>query len=238
MADLIKRDPQVNVIELLQQAIATKADVEVMRGLFELQRDVMAQHAKQEFDEALNRLQAKIPQIDKLGLAKNSKYAKLDDIDVIVRPLMAEEGFSVSISEEAKTGKDVTFAMELAHKSGHSKTIRRTFSTDVASQNSAGKSIRPAIQDDGSTTHYARRYLLAMHLNIVTKGADTDGESTETVTPEQAIDIKAKLEEVAADVPGFLKWMHIESLDQIRASDLKKVYDAIEEKRRGKARPK
>ena len=105
--------------------------------------------------------------MEKYGQAKNSKFAKLEDIDVVIRPLLAEEGFSLALDEEAHTDKTVTFVMTMSHREGHSEAKRMTVPIDAAAMNREGRSIRPAIQDAGSTVTYARRYLLKMHLNIV-----------------------------------------------------------------------
>src|SRR5678815_4385090 len=95
---LEKREP--SVLDLIQQALASKQDVETLRGLLELQKDFMRMQAEQAYIAAMVRLQSKIPQIDKYGQGKNSKFAKLEDIDAIIRPLLAEEGFSFSFDEE------------------------------------------------------------------------------------------------------------------------------------------
>lgn len=221
-----------NVLEIIQQAVASKQDVETLRGLFELQKDFMKMQAEQAFHAAMARLQAKLPQVNKYGQGKNSKYAKLEDIDVIIRPLLAEEGFSFSFDEEAHSEKTITFLAKISHQQGHFEVKRLTVPIDTASKNREGNSIRPAIQDAGSTVSYARRYLIKMHLNLIETNEDTDGEDRTVITKEEAVDIEAMLQEVKGDKAGFLRFMGVDSLGDILKRDHKKAIEALQSKRR------
>src|SRR5262245_2059092 len=107
-------------------AMDPRADVEKLERLLAMQERVMADTRKTAFMAAMARLHGKLPQIGKHGQAKNSKFAKLEDIDVAVRPLLAEEGFSFSFNEELHTEKSVTFVAVLAHREGHADTKRLT----------------------------------------------------------------------------------------------------------------
>lgn len=231
--DLIRRtDSPTSVLEIIQQAVATKQDVETLRGLFELQRDFMRMQAEQAFHAAMARLQAKLPQVNKYGVGKNSKFAKLEDIDRIIRPLLAEEGFSFSFDEEAHSEKTITFVAKISHQQGHSEVKRLTVPIDAAAKNREGNAVRPAIQDAGSTVSYARRYLIKMHLNIIETNEDTDGNPTKTISPEQAADIEAMLQEVKGDRAGFLKYMGVAAIGEILERDHKKAIESLNAKRR------
>lgn len=242
MADLTTSETKAltvqpgNVLEILQQAVAMKPDIATLRGLFELQKDFMKMQAEQAYHEAMARLQAKMPQINKAGQAKNSKFAKLEDIDVIIRPLLAEEGFAFSFDEEGHTDKTVTFAGKISHAMGHSETKRLTVPIDSAGTNREGRAIRPAIQDAGSTVSYARRYLIKMHLNLIERDEDTDGESKKQITEDQAKDLHAALDEVKMDVPRFLLYMQVGAVSEILAVDYRKALNAIEVKRQDNAK--
>lgn len=230
-SELVRRDDPPSVLDIIAQAVASKQDVETLRGLFELQRDFMRMTAEQAFNAAMARLQAKLPQINKYGQGKNSKFAKLEDIDTIIRPLLAEEGFSFSFDEESHTEKTLTFSAKISHQQGHSEVKRLTVPIDAAATNREGRSVRPGIQDTGSTVTYARRYLLKMHLNIVETNEDTDGNPTKTISQDQALDIEAALAEVKGDRAGFLKYMNVDSIDQILERDHGKAIKALEAKR-------
>src|SRR6266478_611939 len=158
----------------------------------------------------MSRLQSKVQQMPKYGQGKNNKFSKYEDIDAILKPLLAEEGFSLSFNEEESKDDKVRFVLTVS-RAGHSKPHYLTVHTNKAAKNREGNSIRPAIQDDGSTASYARPYLIKLALNIVENGEDTDGESLEPITAEQAKDIEALITEVSADKKRFLAYMESES---------------------------
>lgn len=220
-----------SLLQVIAKAVANPlVDVEKMRALFELQKEILAEERKVVFMAALSRLQAKLPQITKYGQAKNSKFAKLQDIDVVIRPLLSEEGFSLTFDEESSSEKTSTFIMTMGHEAGHRETKRLTVPIDVASKNREGNSVRPAIQDAGSTVSYARRYLLKMHLNIIEKDEDTDGEPRRPITEQQVTDLKIAAEQAGVNIPRFLFYMGVGDFNEILQRDWKKALTAIEAK--------
>lgn len=229
----IQQVPQL--LDVISRAVADeRMDVEKMSRLLDLQERLLADARKTAFMAAMSRLQAKLPQMDKHGQAKNSKYAKLEDIDRVIRPLLADEGFSFSFDEEAHTEKTATFIAHLSHSDGHRESKRLTVPIDAAARNREGNAIRPAIQDYGSTVSYARRYLIKMHLNLIERDEDTGGENRRPISEEQAKDIHAALDEVKADKKRFLEYMEVERVEDILLRDLKKALNAIDVKRRAK----
>lgn len=243
MSELFPVEPQAlevakptSVLDIIAQAVATKQDVEVLRGLLDLQKDFLRMQAETSFNAAMARLQAKIPQINKdgrivVGNVERSRYARLEDIDVAIRPLLAEEGFSFSFDEEEYSENRVRYAATLAHKDGHSVVKRMSVPVDKAAVGQRGP-VRTAIQDAGSTSSYVRRYLIKMHLNLVERGEDIDGNDLKTIDEEQQVNLKALAEEVKADLPRFLKFMGVDSLAEILESDYKKAVNALEAKRK------
>jgi hypothetical protein len=53
----------------------------------------------------------------------------------------------------------------------------------------------------------------------------------EWITPEQAADLESLIEEVQADRRKFLKYLHAETIDKIRASEFSRAVAALEHKR-------
>lgn len=229
----LQKTTPASLLQVIASAVANPAvDIEKMRALFELQKDILAEQHRIEFAGALTRLQAKCPQIGKHGKGKNSKYAKLEDIDDTIRRPMTEEGFNLTFDEESHTDRDTTFVMTLAHEAGHSETKRLTVPIDESAKNSQGQSIRPRIQDMGSTVSYARRYLLKMHLNIIETDEDTDGEPRRRITVDQARDLEAAVDEINMDKGKFLVYMAVGGFDEILESDFRKALNAIDTRRR------
>lgn len=224
----------LQIIDKVVQSGLTAESVGVLEKMLNMQERIMADQRKTAFTSALARLQAKVPQVNKYGQGKNSKYAKYEDIDLIVRPLMAEEGFSLTFDEESSTDKTITFVAVLIHSEGHSEPKRLTVPIDVAAMNREGRSVRPAIQDAGSTVSYARRYLLKMHLNIVEKDEDDDGAGSEAkITAEQAKDIRTLIHDSKSDEKKFLELIAgVQTIEDIPARDLKRILNALETKLR------
>lgn len=240
MTQLVKREETaVQSSDVLQKLLelAQRKDVDpaTVQAYLEMHRQMRVEERKEAFDAAMSRLQARMPQMDKFGQAKNSKFAKLEDIDIVIRPLLAEEGFSFSFDEESHTEKTVTFVAWLAHREGHREPKRLTVPLDVAAKNREGHSVRPAIQDAGSTVSYARRYLIKMHLNIIEKNEDTDGENRAPITKEQALEINTLLVDtkpadrtIKDHTDRFLTQIaRVQSIEEITATDFNRVMNAL-----------
>lgn len=154
--------------------------------MLEALRQIKKDEAEAEFNRYLSELQPKLPRVGKDGHVKypSSKggdvdfhFATYDAIDRAIRPLLAEYGFSISFDTEISDKGDV-YVGTLAHKLGHSKVSRMRLPADT----SGGKN---ALQAVGSTDSYARRYLVTRLLNIVTEGADNDGNFVGFVTEQE-----------------------------------------------------
>jgi hypothetical protein len=114
----------------------------------------------------------------------------------------------------------------MAHRDGHAETKSLVLPVDQG----AG---RNAVQSMGSTVSYARRYLLSMHLNLVTRDEDNDGNGPHAVvTPEQAAELRESLAAVGGNEARFLNWLAVESFEAIPAGNLVRARKFIEEKKR------
>jgi len=240
MTDLVKRETQAveipaasNMLRLIAEAARDpNIDVTKMERLFAMHKELAAEQRRESFDIALAGVQSQLPQFGKTSKAKNSMYASLEDIDRITKPLLTAAGFSQTCTEESSTETTATFVFTLSRE-GHEKSVRKTFSIDRAAKNREGNSIRPAIQDDGSTISYATRYLLKMILGIVEKDADTNGESAELITDEQAKTIDTLIQDTKSNKASFLKLIAgTERVEDIQQRDYKRVINALETKLR------
>ncbi len=210
------------------------ARIDVIERLVALQERQEARQAQTAFFAALTALQAEIPAIHKGG--KNnftgSTYARREDIKETLRPLLAKHGFAFSFNEESREGDLTKFSGKLSHKDGHFEIKYKTLQTDHAAKNREGKPTRTGIQDDGSTTSYACRYLMKMHLDIAETDEDVDGNSAEKITDDQAKDLSLAIDELKMDRVRFMVFMGVGDLKDILATDMKKALNAIEAKRR------
>lgn len=148
-------------------------DIDKMERLMEMQERVIAREARTAYAVALAELQPRLPVITERGkiLDKNknvqSTYAFWEDVNELVRPLLAEAGFSLSF-RTGRAGSDITVTGVLAHREGHSEETTITLPSD-------GSGNKNAVQAVASSTSYGKRYTAFALLNITTKGEDDDG---------------------------------------------------------------
>lgn len=204
--------------------------VETVERLVALSEKMMEQRRRQAYAEAMARLQAKLPQISKEGRIDvsgqtRSRYSRLEDIDIAIKPLLAEEGFSFSFNEESAEGQVRRFSGKLSHKDGHFETKFITLPLDTSGS-------KNSVQSAGSTTTYAIRYLIKMHLNIVEKGEDTDANSLEPITDEQVKDLISLATEVKANKDALFQILGVQKWEDILSRDYDKAVRALEMKRR------
>jgi len=228
----LQRETTREVLDTIIRASRDQSvDVAKLKDLLDLQERLLADQRRTSFMSAMAELQAEMPQIAKAGVitgqsgAVRNRYAKIEDIDVVIRPLLAKHGFSFSFDSEPAQG-GVCFLCRMSHRDGHSETKRLVLPLDQG----AG---RNAVQSMGSTVSYARRYLLGMHLNLVTRDEDDDGRGgSGHVTPAQAAELRAKLAEVGGSEARFLNWLAAASFEEIPAANYTRALKFIDEKRR------
>lgn len=205
-------------------------NVEKLERLLAIQERLLADQRRTAFMAALSALEAELPQIAKSGRVivngqLRSKFARIEDVDTAIRPLCREHGFAFSFDSKA-AGNAFEFSCTMSHRDGHAETKTITLPADTGPG-------RNGVQSVGSTTSYARRYLLSMHLNIITRDEDDDGNGGgRPVTAEQAAELRAALAEVKGNEARFLNWLAAESFEAIPAANFERARRFIEEKRR------
>jgi hypothetical protein len=218
-------------VSFLERAARDKDfDVDKLERLLAVKERVDQQERERQFAESLARVQEQVPQITKQGRiaytsqsgAKiDTKYARLEDIDRIVRPMLAAEGFAITFDSKPDT-KGTVYTAKLMHRAGHSETRSITLPTDTGPG-------RNAVQAVGSTTSYARRYLLEMHLNLVRTDEDDDGSGgSHPITPEEASGLKAAFGD--GDPARFFRVFGVGAWEEIDARDYTRAKRFIQER--------
>ena len=177
-------DPMLSMIERV--ALDSNADVLKLEKMIELQERVMANQAKQQFDQAMLNFQIKKPVIEKSAVANKTKYAKLPNIQASIDPVLREFGLFTRWSTTATQSGKTRVTCIVTHIGGHSETS----SMDVSPDKSGSKN---EIQAEGSAITYAQRYTLCSLLGLVLS-EDTDGNSVKpTITAQQVKILEKKL---------------------------------------------
>jgi hypothetical protein len=155
-------------------------DIAKFEALLRMQREIMEQQARQQFNAAMSEAQAEMMPVirDSVNLHTNTRYATLDAVDRDMRPVYTRHGFSVRYgSAPAPRDGWIRVTCVCAHRGGFFEEHYLDAQLDTAG--TRGTTNKPPIQAVGSSVTYLRRYLLCMIFNIVlSDGTDDDGEAT------------------------------------------------------------
>ncbi len=212
------RDPNVSV-EKLERLMALKE-----------RHDALT--ASQAFAEAMARLQPKLPRITKHGrVVVNGQlrhtYAKLEDIDEIIRPLYTEEGFSISWNtRQGQSGSGVTTTvLGTLRRGAHAEPYEITLPHDASGS-------KNGIQAVGSTVAYGKRYLVCGMFNIITVEEDDDGSGAEPITQAKVNQLRDLIMDRNADEARFCKYMDVQSVEEITKDRFEMAMNALQNKGR------
>lgn len=199
-------------------------DVEKLSALLAMQERLEARQAESAYNSAFSRLQMKLPRVKKNGqlshlgkdgakAGKVQSFAKWEDIDEAIRPLLDEEGFSLSFDTAPKAGDGggLIVTAILRHQAGHS--TRTAFPVPLDS--SGGKN---SLQGYGSSLSYGKRYAATAALNIITEDDDDDGVrgGLRAISRGQVDELRALIVETNTDEGRFLRMFeatHLESME-------------------------
>jgi len=173
-------------------------DIETLRELRGMAKELRDEERVQWFARDMSSAQAEMEPVVraaevKLGDGKGSyKYAALEHIDLMLRPIMTKYGFSITYDRSPRSadGGGYVVSGTLWHRSGHHITAEFALPLDSGPG-------RSNAQAAGSTDAYGRKYILLGFFNIVRKNEDDDGVAAggEPVTRDQAARLVQLVEE-------------------------------------------
>lgn len=185
----------------------TRCNVDKMRALLDMQKEMVAEERRVQYSQSMRAAQAEMEPVVRKSQNDHtkSKYAKLEHIDKVIRPIYTKHGFSLSFDTRREEDGTVTAICSVLHDSGH--TERKELNGAVDSTGAKGTANKTAMQGVGSTVSYLRRYLTCMIFNIVLVNEDDDGTGGKREiandrfagqAAEQTVAPKLSLEEAAA----------------------------------------
>jgi len=242
MNDVVRSAPAQGFGDTLMKLLADpNIPADKLQVMLQMQRELLAERRKEAFQTAFVAMSAKMPQVTKEGLIDLSsggtrrgsyKYAKWEDMDTVIRPILVEFGFALNFYEPPENGlngKDVTVRGVLMHVDGHSVESQRSAPPD------AGPG-RNSLQAIGSTITYLRRYIGEGLCNIVRRGIDDDGKSaiSKPITPAQIKELTDLLKAVKTQPDTFLRLFvtGCEKMEEIPERDFPRLVNALREKQR------
>jgi hypothetical protein len=204
--------------------------VERLKELMQMQERAEDRDAERQFIAAFARLQLKLPRVVKngkidLGRGKPIPFAKWEDIDLVIRPILAAEGMALSFLTKVQDGVTM-MVCRLSHVGGHSKESQMPLFQDKGPG-------RNDMQAWGSGRQYTKRYLACDMLNIVTVGEDNDGKSVGRIDAEQLNTIRDMILGCEMDDAAqrrFTEYMEVERVEDINRSDYEKAMNALRAK--------
>lgn len=147
------------------------SDIEKMERLMAMRERMEDRERQAQFNTALSVMQDTIPAIEERGQGHGKiTYAKWEDINKVIKPILAKHGFSLRF--QVDTVDKVSVTATLAHMNGHEVSTSMQGGADTSGS-------KNAIQAIGSSVSYLKRYTACALLNITTHGQDDDAYSSE-----------------------------------------------------------
>lgn len=232
-------DESSAIIQVIERAaLNPNVDIDKMERLLQMQERIMERNAKTAYAAALAQVQPALPVVDRKGVisvpAKDGKsghetpYAKWEDINDAIRPVLAAHGFALSF----RIGKDadrVVVTGILSHREGHSEETTLSLPMDTTGS-------KNNVQAIGSSVSYGKRYTAGALLNFTTRGEDNDGADFpgDWISEDQVDDLVALMDEVKANRDKFLNYLRVDTLAHLPKRRFQEAVAALEAKR-GKA---
>lgn len=199
MSNLVIQDQnQSSFLSIIDKVVSSPtASVDMLDKILDAQERVLSKQAEMAFNSALALMLNEIPIVaktsdvrvqTKTGASYGYKYASLDEIVEVVRPILSKYEFSVNFEHFQPDHLNVRIICVLRHSAGH--LIKNELILPIETSRQADGHGKITVQSIGATVSYGKRYTLCSILNIAT-GDDRDGY---TVKADQA-NTKPKIED-------------------------------------------
>lgn len=212
---------------MLAQAVERGADIAVIEKMMVLSERWEANQARKDFDAGIALAKAEMPAIIKDAKGHNDKkYASFSAIAAVVDPVLSKHGLSYRFRSDA--GDKINVTCVLSHKSGHSEETTLSGPADTSGS-------KNSVQAIGSTLTYLQRYSLVQALGLAVS-EDRDGNAPrktgEVISDKQFADLVDLADAVGADRAKFCRYLKVETLADLPASQFKSAVAALEAKRK------
>tara|TARA_B100000678_G_scaffold290996_1_gene305731 strand:- start:2502 stop:3263 length:762 start_codon:yes stop_codon:yes gene_type:complete len=195
-----------NLVSLIQQIIMRPdIDVDKVERFLEMQQRIEAKQAERAFIEDLSAMQHELPAVRQNGTGHNkTKYAKWEDIQAAILPVLSSHGFSISHKTRVENNTVVVTCL-LRHRDGHTDQTELPLPFD-------GSGSKNPVQAVGSSVSYGKRYTAAALLGIRVEGEDDDGAgatvSDKTLSEKQISELRDLLADLGRDEGKFVTYLN------------------------------
>lgn len=216
---VVQNEP-ASMLQVIAGAAANPdCDVQKMQALLDMQDKLIEREARKEFSAAMAAACGEIPQVEKngtvsLGGKGGYKFTKWEDMDRVIRPVLATYNLRLSFNTRSAEGSNNKVIVgTISHANGQSQSAEIELPID------AGQG-RNALQGFGSTISYGKRYCAEMLLNIVRTEEDNDGrfrqrQDEPRISAEQKEEIVQLLQASGKDPSKFLAWVGAATVDEM-----------------------
>jgi hypothetical protein len=237
VAKIEQPEPATMMALIARAASDPSCDLDKMERLLAMKERIDAREAETAFNQALNAAQAEVGRIaaDATNPQTHSKYATYAKLDKVLRPIYTRHGFALSFDETDSPKPDhVRVLCHVTHSAGYKKTYQKDMPAD--GKGAKGGDVMTKTHATGAASSYGARYILKGIFNVAIGEEDMDGNTVlPTLSPKQAADLKALLEETGSDVALFKRWAKVDSLDQILAKNFDHVCREVRERAKARA---
>ena len=232
----------MNMLSVLANAASDpKCEPAKMRELYAIHKEMAQDQAKIEFVQDFAGLQAENLHINAKGkivippkdgkAGQSTPYAKFNDINKAIKPLLQKHGFTLSFeTEPSPDGARLIVKGLLAHKGGHQRTTAFPLPAEVSGS-------KNNVQGWGSSMSYGKRYCTIALLNLTSEAMedrDDDGVGGHetAISADQLKELSTKMTAANITEDQFCAVYKIEKVEQLSASKLANALDRIAQKQR------
>lgn len=225
-----------NPLSIIEKMVQSGTDPERLGKFLDLAERWERDQAVKAYAAAMNRCQQIMPVVirDKVNGHTKSKYAPLEDVNNVIKPVYTKEGFSISFGEGTPAGEgSCRIIADVIHSGGHTRQYYADIPIDGAGIK--GNANMTPTQGKGSTLSYGKRYLVCMIFNVTIADQDNDGNGPnlggeEIKVINQIIEEIRQLEEARPPkklfvLEAFVRWLKADaqSLDEVPMSQFSKA---------------
>lgn len=217
------------LLSVIARAAADPAcDLDKMERLMAMHERMEAKQAEIAFADAMAAMQTELPSIGERGdAAGRYTFALWEDINTAIKPVLTRFGFALSFRTDFTSGITVTGVLQ--HKGGHKETTAITLPADPSGN-------KNAVQAVASSVSYGKRYAAGALLNLTSHGEDDDAYRAviERISEEQAATLRDLMESTGSNVVQFLKWLKVDTIENIPAHAYATAHAALKAKEKAK----
>jgi hypothetical protein len=212
-------------------------DAAKIRELYNIKRDIEADEARATFYRAMRDCQAEMKPIVRKAVNEqtHSKYAKLEQIDKVIKPVYQKYGFAIMWNSPMMEGdgKKVNVSCKVIHTSGHAEPFTLPGPLDLTGMK--GTPNKTEMHALGSSLSYLKRYLKMFIFDLQVTDEDDDAQSLEWITEEQYLTIMTMLADCGykpgtQEMAGFLLFASADEVKHIHKVNYEKVIMGLRQK--------